>query len=92
MNGLLTLHRLACERRDGLHPILREALETRERLAASAPCLVDIATGRDNRFVQDGPNPAQAMPEQLPPNVVRLEPGLANRAALNRKSATSSPR
>lgn len=68
--NLLPLHRLAAQRRDGLHPKLRELLEGRARFAA-APGVEALALHRGDPHIQAGPHPAGTL-AALPDNVVRL--------------------
>lgn len=68
--NLLPLHGLAAERRDGLHPKLRELLEGRARFAA-APGVEQLALHRGDPHIQAGSHPVSAA-KTLPGNVVRL--------------------
>lgn len=68
--NLLPLHGLAAERRDGLHPKLRELLEGRARFAATG--VETLALHRGDPHIQAGPHPAGIAAEALPDNVVRL--------------------
>lgn len=68
--NLLPLHGLAAERRDGLHPRLRELLEGRVRFAAAG--VETLALHRGDPHIQAGPHPAGTTAEALPDKVVRL--------------------
>lgn len=86
MSGILSFHHLAAARGDGLHPLLRQVLEERERLAASGATVVELA-GERGLMVQAGPNPSRALPPFLPGNVVRFEPAAADTSRASRKSS-----
>jgi hypothetical protein len=90
MSGLLSFHRMAAARGDGLHPRLRDLLEAREQMGTTAGAVVDISTERRNHMVQAGPNPVCALPRFLPGNVVRFERGIASAATAHRKSSSSA--
>ncbi len=75
MSGFLSFHRLAAERGDGLHPKLVELLEARALLAAGDPVVVDISSERGDDLLQAGPFPARTLPDFLPGNVIRFDPG-----------------
>ena len=70
MHELLLLNSLASPRGDGLHPLLRTLLETRDARAAQG--IVDLDSCAPDGLKRAGPPPPGQLPEFLPGNVVPM--------------------
>lgn len=82
--SLLGFHLIANERGDGLHPALRELLESRHAIEADAR-IVDLASSRTGSMSQAGPNPIAQGGGFCPGNVVGFR-GKEKQAALDAQS------
>lgn len=69
MSGLLSLHRLAGRRGDGLLPAFTALFEERADILRNRPLTELPAMGN-----QSGPHPSGRLPAALPANVIALTP------------------
>ena len=71
--NLLTFHKIAAARGDGLHPQLVAFLEEYIRGYISAN-VEDLAAHRGDEHIQAGPNPARQLDGPFPEGVIRFSP------------------